>query len=556
MPIRFRFSALFVVASTLSVSVLTAQSLPVSKQARTLSPASPVLSSVNDAGVPAASGLPQPCVVNLFTNYVFQSYSAQYFQYAPSCPGPWSKVLFKGNFNVSEGIQYDRTANIQLGYVNIYFGTTEEPSPTSAPSWNVERDLTDYTSLFTTAQSGEVDIYNIVNSTYTGIIYGTATLEFYPVASGDQPPLTADAIYPLPDGPGAPVQLPTGASQLAATFSLPTNIQAAYLDVISQGQQGDEFWYTCVPNDVSAELEECGSTPFRETEISIDGQPAGVAPIYPWIFTGGIDPYLWIPIPGLQTLNFKPYRVNLTPFAAILSNGQPHTVAVSVFNANNYFQDTASLLVYLDHGSTQVTGATTVNTLTLPSPNTVENLVTGPNGGVLGTVTVTSGHNFTISGYVNTSRGMVTTTIDETLNFVNAQKFNINASEYIQDIAQNTTGTTQVTTTNSDGASTYTDSFHYPFAFDFAETLNSQGIQLLSTVSQGYLNNDEAHVFEETVQSTDTLQLDPTGSYIVGNSNQKSAHEVTDSANGKCANLLVTAANNLYAGTQASLGCN
>jgi Peptide N-acetyl-beta-D-glucosaminyl asparaginase amidase A len=87
----------------------------------------------------------------------------------------------------------------------------------------------------------------------------------------------------------------------------------------------DEFWCTNAPNDVATELEEYGGTGFRETEISIDGQPAGLAPVYPWIFTGGIDPFLWVPIPGVQTLNFVPYRVDLTPFAALLSNGESHT---------------------------------------------------------------------------------------------------------------------------------------------------------------------------------------------------------------------------------------
>ena len=118
---------------------------------------------------------------------------------------------------------------------------------------------------------------------------------------------------------------------------MPTNVEAAYLDVFAQGQQGDEFWYTCAPNDVAAELENCGNSSFREAEVTIDGTAAGVAPIYPWIFTGGIDPFLWRPIPGVHTLNFEPYRVDLTPFAGVLSNGQPHTVAISVYNANVYF---------------------------------------------------------------------------------------------------------------------------------------------------------------------------------------------------------------------------
>ena len=36
-------------------------------------------------------------------------------------------------------------------------------------------------------------------------------------------------------------------------------------------------------------------------------------------------------------MNFLPYRVNLTPFASLFDDGQPHTVALSVFNADSYF---------------------------------------------------------------------------------------------------------------------------------------------------------------------------------------------------------------------------
>jgi hypothetical protein len=138
--------------------------------------------------------------------------------------------------------------------------------------------------------------------------------------------------------------------QLATTFSFPSNLERAYLDVITQSQIDDEFWYTCVPNDISSEVQKCGGTAFREAEVSVDGQPAGVAPVYPGIYTGGVDPFLWEPIPAVQTLNFVPYRVDLTPFAGILSNGQPHTIALSVFNSNNYFSATAILLKG-QHGS-------------------------------------------------------------------------------------------------------------------------------------------------------------------------------------------------------------
>ena len=93
----------------------------------------------------------------------------------------------------------------------------------------------------------------------------------------------------------------------------------------------------------------------------------------------------------MQTFNFVPYRVDLTPFAGVLSNGQPHQVGVSVIGANNYFLVAASLLLYLDHGATHVTGALTANTLgAAPHPTVSENLTTGTDGSVTGSVTVKS----------------------------------------------------------------------------------------------------------------------------------------------------------------------
>jgi hypothetical protein len=150
---------------------------------------------------------------------------------------------------------------------------------------------------------------------------------------------------------------------LSQSVALPRNTEEAYLDVFAQSHSNDEFWWTCVPSDVSGELESCGNTAFRETEISIDGKPAGIAPVYPWIYTGGVDPYLWEPIPGVQTLNFKPFRVNLTPFAGVLSDGNAHTVGISVYNANSYFLATANLLAFTDPHAQRTNGGLLSDTL-------------------------------------------------------------------------------------------------------------------------------------------------------------------------------------------------
>ena len=352
----------------------------------------------------------QPCRVVLYHQEKFADFNPKNFTYTPpaDCPAPWAKVIVAADFTVTKGIQFDRTANIWIGPTNIYFGTTSEPDPNDSRHWHVERDLTDYSSIFTVPQAGAVDLGNLVNKTYTGVLYGSASLLFYPLEPGQNPSLTADQVIGFSAGPtGGTVALYSTTDLLEQTLTLPTNIESLYFDVFAQSQSSDEFWYTCVPNDVAGELQSCSGTAFRESQVTIDGTPAGVAPVYPWIYTGGIDPFLWIPIPGVQAMNFVPYRVNLTPFAAMLDDGQPHTIALSVFNADSYFSATASLLLYLDHGSTQVTGAVTTNTLTVPSPSINENIHTAKNGTISGNVNTVSGHNFQISGYVNTSQGMI-----------------------------------------------------------------------------------------------------------------------------------------------------
>ena len=501
----------------------------------------------NPLGASAAATAPDagPCTVTLFSDFQFVNFNAQYFTYAPTCPGPWSKVLFTGNFAITPGIQYDRTAQIQLGYVPIYYGTTREDDPTFGPTWNVTRDLTDYSSLFTTEQSGEVDLGNLVNSEYTGVISGTATLSFYPVAAGGTPPVVADVVYPLPDAPGGAEALDTGTSLLSQTFTLPTNIESAYLDLFAQSQNEDEFWWSCAPNDVAGELQDCGNTAFRETEISIDGTPAGVAPVYPWIFTGGIDPNLWLPIPGVQTLNFVPYRVDLTPVAATLSNGQPHTVSLSVYNADDYFLVSAALLVYEDHGSTTVTGATLVNTIgSGPNPEVTEDININASGIPVGTILVTSQRQFTISGYVNTSHGKVVTTLNQYVDFSNNSTYADDFEKWVQ-----TTSVISAKTVTSGGSTqTINQQFTYPLQVSLAvgtvasgDEVETVSVNQAYETSQSTKSNGIASGSSAATQSfggSDTIDL-VTGFDLLQNSSLLS----TSTTNQTCVQVLIEAHN-------------
>jgi hypothetical protein len=509
-----------------------------------------------------------PCVVTLFTGFVFDNFNPQSFPYTPpaDCPGPWAAVIFSADFSVTQGIQYDRTANIWLGPTNIYFGTTSEPNPGTGRHWHVERDLTDYSSIFTVAQDGTVDLFNEVNNTYTGVLHGSATVLFYPLAQNQLPPRTADQVIGFSAGPtGGTVALDNGTSLLEQTLTLPTNITDLYFDVFAQSQSDDEFWYTCVPNDVASELESCPGTAFRESEVTIDGNPAGVAPVYPWIFTGGIDPYLWIPIPGVQTMNFKPYRVNLTPFASVLDDGQPHTIALSVFNADSYFSATASLLLYLDSGSTQVTGALTGDTLAVPVPSITENIHTAPNGNIEGTVNTRSGHTFQISGYVNTSHGTVTTTVAQDINFSNLQHFNIQALSYAQNIKQGTTIHSVVTTQNNSGKFINTINYTWPLTADITLLFNPDGSGTQTTAINQYFERDQEarhkgqatsfSLVQNRVTPTDTLEF-AAGFVITGNENQSSAQKYFASdSTGYCYSRAIAAAANVLTSITNGVGC-
>jgi hypothetical protein len=507
----------------------------------------------------------QPCVVQLFSNFQFVNFNVQSYQFTPpaSCLGPWEKVVFTADFNVTAGRQFDRTAIVDLAFVNLYFGTTPEPRHNLAPVWHVERDVTDYGALFKSPQSGNVILGNIVNSTFTGVISGSATLEFYQAhgrKNGDDAGRpAADAVYPLRQANGnEPAFLFTPTDQLATTFTLPQNVERAYLDVITQSQIGDEFWYSCVPNDVANELQSCGGTAFREGEVSIDGQPAGVAPVYPWIYTGGVDPLLWEPIPGVQALNFIPYRVDLTPFAGVLSNGQPHTIALSVFNANNYFTATATLLIYLDRESERVSGAVTANTIGSANPSVQENLQTAASGEVSGTVTTGSSREFKVAGFVNTSHGRVDTEVRQTVNFNNVQSFTINASTYVQDITQATDVTSKTSTRRGPAVFEVGESFHYPLTLNLALNFAADGsVTQLAEASQRFNHDVLTPFFASTtsneVDSTDLLDLD-SSFHITGNTGQKSSqHYSLVNTRGQKYDCSLQAENNVL--TSATDGC-
>lgn len=470
----------------------------------------------------------KPCVVRLFSHYVFKNFNDKTFNYNPpsQCPGPWAKVVLNFDVRVTKGTQFDRTGIIWVGGAVVYFGTTAEPSSKLGPHWHVERDATDLSALFTQGSQGQVQLWNCYcPPTYNGYQIASAQLQFYPPDSKYPAPRVPDQVIGIPYNPplGGVATLPQSKMEMQTT--LPTNITRAYLDLYMESQNREEQWFMCVPNDVwrtsGHALGFCRNTPFRETEVSIDGMPAGLAPIYPWIYTGGMDPYLWFPIPGVQTLEFVPARVDLTPFAGVLSNGSTQTVDVRVIRAYNYFSGAGDLLLYLDPNKTTVGGKVTKDTLPAKIEPSVTNGIaykggTGLFGGqtAQGTIATESHTQYEISGYVDTSTGRVTTTVAGRAHFTNDMLINYTSSSYIQKATQSTHFETTTTTVNGRHQRTVTSTFDFPFSVGYPILPTSTGYKLPIKVYQGYSAINGRNETSNTVVSRDQMIFDKSLNWI------------------------------------------
>jgi hypothetical protein len=234
----------------------------------------------------------------------------------------------------------------------------------------------------------------------------------------------------------------------------------------------------------------------------------------------------------------------------VLSNGQPHQVAVSVFGANNGFSTTATLLVFQDHGSNQVTGEVTRNTIGVPNPSVVENLATASDGTITGSVTVDFSRIFRVEGFVRTSHGRVETDVQQSIQFSSRQDFNITNTVFVQNIKQRTTISSE-TQTNGHGGGNASQRFEWPLDLGFTFSVNPDGTgQQTTTIRQQFQSaavqhgddgRDSFNVVSNTVTPSDTLLFDSNFN-ITGSTGQQSAQEFfsDDSVSG-CFSRKITA---------------
>ncbi|MGW3287575.1 peptide-N4-asparagine amidase [Streptomyces sp. NPDC001002] len=331
----------------------------------------------------------------------FRDFTPYRGTYTPpaGCGDRWSKVVLRLDGKVA-GRQYDRLGYVHVGGVEVLRTSTPEPSPDGI-TWSVEKDVTRYSDTFRRAQDVEMLIGNVVDDMYTGVLDVKVTLTFYagrPTTTPDRT-RTPDKVLTLADG---------------NTLTTPRNSERILAEVYATGSGGgcEEFWYLSVPASAPYSCQSDGG-PYREVQIKVDGQLAGIAAPFPTVWTGGwSNPFLWYVIPGPRAFDVKPIEYDLTPYAGLLNDGRPHRVEVSVVGVpegQSGWSTPVNVLVWQDAKRVHVTGKVTAHqvgdlanssTYTPGSPHRVD---------------TEGGHELTVAGYVDTSHGRVTTTVRRAL---------------------------------------------------------------------------------------------------------------------------------------------
>ncbi|MER8058207.1 MULTISPECIES: peptide-N4-asparagine amidase [unclassified Streptomyces] len=358
------------------------------------------------AAPPVARPHTKSCQVTL-ADTQFRDFTPYRGAYTPpkGCGDRWSKVVLRLDGTV-KGRQYDRLGYLHVGGVEILRTSTPEPSPDGI-AWHVEKDVTRYSDTFRSPRDVEMLIGNVVDDTYTGVIDVHVTLTFY---AGSPAERTPDRVLTLADTPDG------------TTLTAPRNSERIVAEVYATGSGGgcEEFWYLTVADPASYSCK-ADHGPYREVQIKVDGRTAGIAAPFPNVWTGGwSDPFLWYVIPAPGAFDVRPIEYDLTPFAGLLDDGRPHRVEVSVVGVpagQAGWSTPVNVLVWQDAHRDHLTGAVTEDRATdLVNSSTY---TPGPEN----RVDTKAGHRLTVSGYLDTSHGRVTTTVTRTLADTSAHRW-------------------------------------------------------------------------------------------------------------------------------------
>jgi hypothetical protein len=197
------------------------------------------------------------------------------------------------NFTVtSRGRQFDRLALMYFGDTEVWRTSTAEPT-VDGIRWTYMKDMSEYLYFWNEPQKLIFDLGNLIDSTYTGFFNTTLTATFFmgPDGNGAAPLIIPISARNSASDAASLFILP--ADTAANTINFPQNANRAVFSVSACGQADEEFWWSNVlQSDTNTFIANDGVlpgfSPWREVQIYIDEQLAGVEWPFPVIFTGGV----------------------------------------------------------------------------------------------------------------------------------------------------------------------------------------------------------------------------------------------------------------------------
>ncbi|CAM6085544.1 unnamed protein product [Calypogeia fissa] len=426
----------------------------------------------------------------------------------------WDKVVIKLSA-VCKGRQFDRIGGVWLGGVEILRTCTAEPT-LDGIIWEVEKDVTRFSSLWKEPQLVVVAIGNVVDSTYTGIINVTVSVLFYRSRHGSEDHAAeweggdddegeadfqpsgdaakhgpkhsnldyysakpANVILPIAEpsyeNGGYWFQLSSETDKFNTSLKVPSTTYKAVLEVCLSPHGNDEFWYTNLPNaylEANNLTNFPGNGAFREVVASIDGKVVGA--VYPFVvvYTGGINPLFWRPAAAIGAFNLPSYDLDITPLLGYLLDGKNHTFSLTVTDALYMWLLQANLHIWVDPKGKTTSG----RVVEFSVPSSIVK-VDSDFKGLDGTFVTTASRTFSYVGHVASSFGNVTTSSSYTLKFYNSQVLSNDGNVSTIDQLTETDGTVVVKTAEKEVALDRAVS-SYPFYFYADVTVYPDGSQL------------------------------------------------------------------------------
>lgn len=369
------------------------------------------------------------------------------------------------------------------------------------------KDMSQYMALWKQPQTVIMDLPNALDETLTGTYNVTLTASFFNAPQALTP---ADTIIPISarqtnNGsrpsiftiPGS-----TPASNIIPNF--PRNAARAVFCVSATGQGDEEFWWSNVLEsntqtyNASSNATLLGFSAFREVQVLIDGQLAGVQWPFPVIFTGGVVPSFWSPMVGVDAFDLKEGEIDITPWLGVLCDGSSHNFTINVIGldddggssatlssgVNLNWKVTGKIFVWLASSDSTTTGA--APTISGANPIiSVSQSLTKNSTGFNDTLTYTTSvsRRLSITGSITTSSGTSTVSWTQELTHTDNGVLSNQGANQLNVI------TTQGTDASSGGPLPFSNTYSFPFT---------------SNVTSGTLANGTSR-FDATLTRTKSL---------------------------------------------------